>query len=167
MDYVLSITRTKIDPELLDKFINIVNNPDNEKIVIYLNSGGGSPFVSDVMIDIINKNINRFVIIANDLIGSSAFDLFFKSKCDRRIMPGTIGMYHQSYSSIDISENHKPAYQIDKAYYVRMNKVFYPEGIEFVSKLGLTKKEFKHYKNGDDLYFQYDRLTELFNRSLH
>lgn len=160
MNYIFQI-KGKLDFDLLDRFTECVNQ-EHEKITIYLNCTGGSANVYEIMNDIINKNPDRFELIAMNGILSAAFMLFFKATCSKRIMMNTIGMIHQGNQEFTLNDNLKPTYTIDVAWKKRMKKE-HLQGIEFVKSIGLNKKELKKYKRGDDVYFQYERLVELFN----
>lgn len=160
MNHIFQI-KGKLDLDLLDRFTGCVNQ-GHEKIIIYLNTTGGSCNTSEVMCDIINNNPERFELIAMNGILSAGFTLFFGAKCSRRIMMNTAGMIHQGNQEFTLNDNLKPTYAIDVAWKKRMKKE-HLQGIEFVKSIGLNKKELKKYKRGDDVYFQYERLVELFN----
>lgn len=160
MNHIFQI-KGKLDLDLLERFTECVNQ-DYKKITIYLNCTGGSVSAYEVMTDIVNENPERFDIIAINGILSAGFMFFFKCKCKKRILRNTIGMIHQGHQDITLNDNQKPTYVIDYVYKKRM-KIEHKQGIEFVKSIGLTKKEFKKYKRGDDVYFQYERLVELFN----
>jgi hypothetical protein len=165
MEHILSFKGVKMNDELLSKFMDSVNH-DHQKIIIYLSCTGGEQWVSDIMVDVVNKNPERFEIIGAGHILSAAFCFFFDSRCKKRIMRGTIGMIHQGITDVSLNDNLMPAYSLDIACHKRLKNSYYPDGLDFIKRIGLNKKEIKKYKKGHDVYFQPDRLLELFNNQV-
>jgi hypothetical protein len=150
------------DKEMLEKIFDAYNS-QHKNIHIYLSSDGGSAWILDLMVEIINIDPDRFTLTGYNELSSSAFEFYIKAKCSKELLPGTIGMYHQSTREIHINDKGKPAYNSDAAFLKRKKNIFWPTLMEFIDKCELTKKEKNKIKKGDDVYFQYNRFKEIEN----
>jgi hypothetical protein len=147
--------------DTLDKvidFYNKVNEKADEKAVIYLKSDGGYLSIAEALVDLINTYSDKTTIIAYHFICSSAFELFFKVNCEKRLAGGVLGMYHQSCTDINFNENMKPNYPSDKALIVKIKGYLSERTKELCEQLEFTEKEKKVIAKGDDLYFQPERM---------
>ncbi len=63
-------------------------------IQIFFESSGGSIRQASEIIHMLNQNADRVTLIANHEISSSAWMIFFYSKCKRDVIEGTLGMIH-------------------------------------------------------------------------
>ena len=149
-----------IEKESFDKLIKALNENDN--VTIYLNSRGGHIADMEAMINLINTHDHGIInIIGFGALLSSAFELFFRVKCKKEILPGTIGMIHQSSTAIDINEFGKATYQEGEAIMKQM-KTYHRERTNLLcSSRNLTQSERNNVKLGKDVYFQYNRMLEL------
>jgi hypothetical protein len=147
-----------IDQEIIEKFISLVEsaNPD-EKIVIYLTSGGGSETGMYIIIDIINSNPERFEIYAMEKIFSAAFELFFHVKCNKRIAPATVGMCHLAGSEMRMLSSGEPYYNEDKEV-LKAGKIRTLGLQALLSEIGVLQNDVDEILKGEDVYFQYDQI---------
>lgn len=157
---ILTLFDQDFDSELLTKVTEAVNS-DSEKITIYLQSDGGTVCICQVLLDIINKHKDRFKIIGFESLCSAGFEFFVKAECEKELLPYTFGMIHQADRKFYLNNTLKPVSECDKASYERVKKYTIPEDEIFIKRLGLTPKELREYKKGNDVYFQYDRFTEV------
>ncbi len=145
-----------------DKVADALDNYD-DSLRIYLFSNGGSISVSLALLDLVNKNREK-VIIYGGSINSACFDLFFKAKCSKYIMPMADGMYHQTKMAIDINEDGNPTY-FHGAHNKKWLKRLHEETIMFATALKFTPAEIKSLKKGDELYFMEERLYQFLKES--
>jgi len=134
-----------------------------EYLNIYLFSNGGSISVSMAILHLINEN-KDIVHLWGGSLNSAGFDLFFKAKCSRKLLPFVDGMYHQTKISVEINEDGKPTYFVGE-HNVKWIKSFHKETLRVATVLGFTPQEIKRLKKGDELYFMEDRIKEFFSRS--
>lgn len=156
----LTLYDQDFDEELLKKVTDAVNS-DSEKITIYLCSEGGLVCVCHVILNIINNHKDRFKLIGFERLCSAGFEFFLKAECEKELLPYTLGMVHQHQRKITLNNNLKPTYTDGEAVINRIKKYTIPDDKIFIEKLGLTKKELRDYKKGDDVYFQHDRFLEV------
>lgn len=146
--------------EVVNKFINDVNNFKDEKLHIYINSIGGEISHAEVIKDIIS-NLEDVTLIASGDLFSAAFDIFFMSKCKEKIiLPKTYGMVHYTSILVEIDESLSPRAEQPK-FILNEFKKHKKETINILKKIGLTKKELSIIKKGKDCYFDTKRLIEL------
>lgn len=159
---VIGITGS-IETDNLDKLMAAYNEcPD--KMEIYLNcENGGDPDIAEAIIHIVNKNKEKTTIIGYGRLFSAAFDLFYKTTCNRLLLPGSIGMVHLSrveISSLSVAnETDKSEANIYKKWFNEDKK----SRLKFYEELGLGKTYISKIKKGQDVYLQYDKLLELMN----
>lgn len=150
------------DKEMLEKFFTALNSKE-KLITIYISSDGGLVSVLDTILHAISLDPKRFKVIGYDELCSCGFEFYVKVNCQKTLLPGTIGMYHQSTNKIFLDDKGKPAYYDGEAYLKRKKKTFYPELLKFMDDCEMTNKEKKKIKIGKDVYFQYDRFKEIEN----
>lgn len=147
---------------MLEKFFQAVNSPD-EIIRIFLCSDGGKVAVLDAMLYTINLDPKRFKIVGYEELCSSAFEFYIRANCEKTLLPGTIGMCHQTATGITVNDNCKPSYYDGEAYLKRCKNHHRPMLLDFMNQCEFTDKEKKKVKKGHDVYFQYDRFKEIEN----
>lgn len=153
------IINGKIDDELVRNFITFFDViPQDENILIYLSSQGGSETGSSILIDIINSAPERFEIFALKKIFSAAFDLFFLATCKRRIDSKTVGMCHLSYIQCEMMKMGLPYYDQDKAW-LKGYPVRKQEAQSMLNSLKVPLNQQKKILNGQDVYFQPAELS--------
>lgn len=157
---ILTLYDQDFDSELLTKVTEAVNS-DSERITMYICSDGGWVCVCQVLLNIINKNKDRFKLIGFESLSSAGFEFFVKAECEKELLPYTLGMIHQPIRTMSLNNNLKPNHEGDKASYERVKKYTIPEDEIFIKRLALTPKELREYKKGNDVYFQYDRFLEV------
>lgn len=136
-------------------------NTEKEKISIYLNSRGGRVSVLKALLHIINSNPERFELVGFHNLSSCAFEFYMKAKCKKEILEGTIGMYHLGVTELNYTDKMKLAYDCDIAVVERKKKYHLPEIKQLMKDCEFTKKETKKILEGQDLYFQFDRLKQM------
>lgn len=157
---ILTLHDQDFDVDLLNKITEAINS-DAKKITIYISSDGGFVCVCNVLLDIINKQKERFKLIGYESLCSSGFDFFVKAECEKELLPYTLGMIHQHQRKITLNNNLKPTYSDGEANIIRIKKYTIPDDKIFIERLGLSQKELREYKKGNDVYFQHDRFLEI------
>ena len=150
------------DPEDVQKAIEFINKIE-EKATIYITSNGGDCYAADVLLDTINENKDKLTLVASGKIMSSAFYIFFSAKCNKRIMEGTVGMYHYSGVSVRLTQSGAFDYEDDEAIIEGM-KIEKEINDKWCKDLGMSDKEIKDIKKSKQVFFQYDRLLLLLKK---
>lgn len=157
---ILNINES-IGKETVDRIASAINElKPGEKVFIYLSSEGGDPGCADAIIHIINNNVDLIEIVGYGDIMSSAFDIFFKSKCYRILLPGCMGMSHFGSVKMDTSES-PASYETRKKADETWMKLQKEYTLKLCSDLKMTDKEISIIKRGKEAYFQYSRMLEL------
>jgi ATP-dependent protease ClpP protease subunit len=154
--------------------IDIINNiekdilsTENINYKVYINSLGGNPFVGVILYEFLNQSeiINKVELIAIDYIESTAFDIFYNFKGKRSIVTGTLGMYHHcAISGLrtmgEFSNKKNNELRSCKAKAKCLSK-------ETIKKATLfcTKKELSIIEKGNDCYFSFERMTQIFKNA--
>lgn len=150
-----------VTKETVDKIAKSINElKQGEKLFIYFSSDGGDVSSAEAIIHIINNNMDLIEIVGYGELLSCAFDIFFKTKCYKILLPNCVGMCHQSSVTININESTKPYEergQADKTW-MKLQK---EQTIKFCNSLNMTSKEISAIKRGKDVYFQYKRMQEF------
>jgi hypothetical protein len=155
---------TAFTQESLQGFLEFLNNSGEDKVDIYLNSNGGSSWCAQVILDIIESDSERFTLTAYGQIGSAAFTLFFKAPCIRKILPTCVGMYHQAKMRVDVNFRSRPFGQDDTAFVKALEEDFESD-LAFIKTLKFSEEEIEKYLDGQDIFFQCDRLKQFLNVS--
>lgn len=155
----------EIDQALFDKLVDALNLLEDKKLLtVYFNSSGGSVDWMEAIIDVINQNQEKMQLIAFGEINSAAFDIFFRSKCDREILPETIGICHFSGAKVHMIDNKTPRNATSRSW-VQWSEMFLESCVQFCKALGFTDNEINRMKKGEDLFFHTKRLIEFLNNS--
>lgn len=153
-----------IDQDAFGKIIKAYNDlsPDGE-LQIYINSSGGDPEIGDAIVDLINNNSEITTLIGYGKLCSACFDLYFKTRCTKRLLNGTIGMAHLSRVEMEtftITDNKE---RMEADVYKKWWNEDKNKRLKFYEEIGLEKKEILKIKKRGDVYFQHNRLLELLN----
>ncbi len=137
-------------------FIN--NTPGN--LVIGLNCGGGGEAMRIFIQQLFAENADRITLVALVGIYSAAFDLFYKYEGEKVLTHGVAGMYHFSSLEARINANGKPEIGEAAAIFegIKMSKA----REEKTAASFMNSSELKRYKRGEDVYFNFKRMKEIF-----
>ena len=133
----------------------------DEKLTIYFTCpDGGFTDAAMAIIDIINSNKEVINMIYYGELFSSGMIIFLGTKCNKKILRDTRGMYHFAWQQMSINETGKPSgeYDIFSMKEMKKSKI---RTLEFLSTTKLSQKEIAQIKLGKDVYFSYDRMLEL------
>lgn len=147
----------EIKEDLFNKFTCFFNDNPTGDITIFINSCGGKSNIAVLILSIINSNSDRIHLVSAGCY-SAAFEIFYLAKCEKSIVYATIGMYHKAYlENIAISVTNNIRYLSDKCNVDNFNS--YQDKFAYTF---LKKKELKDYNLGDDVYFTFKRMLEIF-----
>lgn len=150
-----------ISKDTVDKLsITLSNLKQNEKLFLYFSSEGGEVNSAEAIIHIINNNIDLIELVGYGDIMSSGFEIFFRSKCYRILLPNCLGMYHQGSIKIDVNEGSNPYQTRDKADKEWMRSQM-EQTLKLCNSLKMNEKEITSIKRGKDVYFQYNRMLDF------
>ena len=161
----LIIKNDEIDYELFEKIAAFLDKYDeNEVLAIWLCSKGGDCSVTEAIRDLLESD-ERVVLIAYDMISSSALDLFLSVNCAKTLTDGTIACFHKSfYPSIKVlKDNRTPFFGRQEKL---VGEVFRSEvdSDEHIKKF-LSKEELEDYEKGEDIWLNYQRLKEIYEEA--
>lgn len=149
----------KMDGELLQRFISFVNDNQAESWTIILNTAGGKTDVGETVLFIINENKEKCTLIAHNIY-SAGFNLFYNAKCSKYLTPSSKGMYHMATAELWMRPDGKASYYEDRCITKNM-KAGNEIDKEFIKGF-MTEREQTKFNKGDDVFFTYDRLREIF-----
>jgi hypothetical protein len=156
-----------VDDVMFADLVNAFNQlPEEEDLIIYLSTDGGSALMSMAICDLIEQNQGRVELVASGEIYSAGFEIFFKSKCRRRIVPGTYGMYHTSRLTVQMDVHKRPTTEDNRQVLAWGKNYKSKDMLEFCKTLPLTKQEMSALKKGVDVYFTYERISEFLEYQL-
>ena len=147
-----------IDELQLTKFMEFCNIylPDNACTVV-INSGGGKSTLAEMIVEIINSHSENFTLVSAGCY-SAAFSIFKFVKCQKKIIKGSLGMYHKEYlRDVFINKDNKPTNYSDLCQIENFNCID-----ESWFEAMLNRKEKAIYRRGEDVYFTFKRMVELF-----
>jgi len=135
---------------------------EDERIYIYFSSTGGFVDVAEAIIDFINKDPDVFDIIFYGEVFSSGMYILLKTTCHKSILNDTRGMFHYSFQEMNISEGGKPSSDYD-IFTLKEMKASKLGKINYLKTTPLSEREIACIKRGKDVYFSYQRLSEIIN----
>lgn len=150
---------SRIDKEMYSKFLEFANANGEEEWTIILYTVGGFNVIAKNILFIINNRVAATTLICNEAY-SAGFSLFYEAKCKKVMCHNSKGMTHLAAAEMFMQSNGKPSYSEDECI-VKNWKQSKKKDKEWV-KIFLTKKEYKNYKNGKDVYFNFNRMKEIF-----
>lgn len=151
---------------------------DDDNITLYFSSTGGYLHSLDILIDFLKSLPNPIKIVANRCAYSCGF-LFLmemKNKATIEIKESCHGMVHKA----EVADDEDGSFIVRQvsslllkilpktSYYKHMTSVIADTNRkigERIKELGLTQKELNKFKKNEDVYFKYDRMKEIFERS--
>lgn len=151
----------ELKPEMVEKFIDFVNENHDCKITVFIDSNGGWNVSAQTISVIINDHHERFRMVAGGTIYSAAFWLFFSVKCERKIQDGTIGLYHLVRQNLEMMSNGVGADRIQDYNSKDLKKNWSKLTNGFCDAIGLNQSETKSIMSGKDTFFDTERLREL------
>lgn len=156
----------EMSDEQAQKFIAFVNEND-DNIVVYLDSSGGTCASALMIQDIISREPERFEVVASFQILSSAFELFFSVDCKKKIMPDTFGAYHLIGQTSRINAAGVASEPLSEFTMRQIRKTGVRQAVEFGQRIGMNPKEVDAIRRGKDVFFTNERLNQLLANEHH
>lgn len=162
----------EINEESTQRFLNFINSIPplgdtedgktvKEPLTMYINSVGGNYDLATVLIDVLDNYEGDVLLVGYGSLSSCAFDLFFTTKVRKRLIPGTVGMYHMASVSITINEKGKPHSTADSNVVYRIKNISEVRTKILMKLLKMSSSEQKTILRGDDLHISSDRMFEF------
>lgn len=138
---------------------------EKDKLTLYFSSCGGNLNSLIMLVDYLNNlKIEIDIVIHGYIYSAGFFTIFLLKKHNIVFTISSEGMLHKGYMRIFTSEmlDTNKKYSTDVVRVENLNKVnkYFDDNV--ISKLNLTKKELDMYNLGYDVYFDSDRLKELY-----
>lgn len=157
----------EINNESAREFIEKINSVNNEAVQIIITSTGGDWFAAIAMLQAVTFKINtgelkaeNIFVVACGAVESAALTLWAECPGKKGVIPGTIGMWHQT--AVHLRMQKSGSVNEGDGMWVSWFKGRGHEGdIEWANKIGLSSKEIKRFNKGEDVYLDYDRLLTL------
>lgn len=149
----------EFDADGIQSIINFVNANEGE-LSIGIWSGGGRLEPTMFLTDFLNFHKDRITLTAVAGVFSAAFELFYFFKGKKKLHFGSKGMTHYGQMMIRYKWNNDTTdaeYKIDKDFFSQQKKRTDKEGAKF-----MTVDELKRFKKGEDVYFDFNRMKEIF-----
>lgn len=150
---------SQIDKELLNKFLEFANNNIEENWTIVIYTVGGTNVFAKSILHIINQRKDKVSIICNEAY-SAGFCILYGAKCKKYLTQDCRGMIHMRSADINMQPTGKPSYTEDRCL-IKNWKHHKSEDYNWIKKF-MTDKEIKRYKRGNDIFFTFKRMKEIF-----
>lgn len=148
-----------MDTAMLERFIDFSNNNHQESWAIVLNTSGGGFWPTETMGKIINEHDKDVQVIVQGAY-SSGFLLLNSIKRKIILSKTCRGMWHYGKWDLQYNDKGKPYYYDDEC--IIRNLPFHKRHSESLAKKVMTTKEFKHFKDDKDVYFDFKRMKQIF-----
>lgn len=148
----------ELNNESLESFYNFLNQYDTEDCTISIMSGGGSTCVAKSIINALNLKRESVTLVCHEVY-SGAFEIFYRTKCKKILAETCKGLYHLSAAKMWVSANKRPFEKEDRI--IAKNWKESTCQLDFVKQF-MTKKELSEFKKGNDVYFTFKRMKEIF-----
>lgn len=149
---------SEINEESIVPLLDFIESNPGEKR-IYLCSDGGNSGATSILLDVMTRNQGDITLIAYDNVFSNAFRLFKSFNGRKYMVDGCEGMIHLQTNSLPYAGPVKYAGRtksvIDTIDYCRERNIN-----EYANLI--NDEEFEAYKEGQDVFFSFQRMTEMF-----
>jgi ATP-dependent protease ClpP protease subunit len=154
-----------ITPAVMDKLAEALNKLEQqEPLLIYFSSNGGDTYSAEAIIDIINAYADRIVLTAYGDLHSAGFNIFFRCNCQRQLLPKVNSIVHLTRITTTFIGNKDNWEKLDSKNTIEFAEKAKETFLQFIKGLGFTKKEISTVAKGEDLYLDYERLTQLLQK---
>lgn len=147
-----------IDKELVDRFVEFYNANQSEECTISINTAGGKSYSMELLIFMINQMPKVTMIIIN--VYSAGFWIAIETTCKKMLSKDAKGMLHYPHTSVEINSKGDMIFLEDKCMKINMKRE--AKDSEKLAKRVMTEKEYKKFKENEDVYFGVKRLQEIF-----
>ena len=106
------------------------------------------------------QNKDRITLIAGTIILSTAFEIFRSFTGKRAMIYYCKGMYHKCYQAITTDGSNKPVDSSNACSKINL-KCLVQRDLQIAESF-MNKTELNKFKRGDDVFFDFDRMKEIF-----
>lgn len=139
--------------------LSAINDIEGE-ITIYFGSQGGDCNEADVLLDVLDKNSDRLIIKPVWVIGSSAFNICYRTKCKVELLGDVWGMVHIASRITEFRDTLNPD---DFDYhYAKWQKKEFKKDLKELFELPLTMDEKVCIEQGKIVNINPDRMRKIF-----
>lgn len=148
-----------IDNETSKEFLEIINKNEGN-LTIGIDSVGGTFQTALFLVNSLNCESSRITLVAVNAVYSGAFIIFYLFRGKKKMTGSCRGMMHQSNMEVNVSSSLDWTYNSAK-----VNKSTLKIDHQIImetSKKFMTKKEYKRLRKNRDIYFDANRMKEIF-----
>lgn len=149
----------ELNTENISKGLDFIQDHEGD-LKISLTSDGGNTTDTLFFLDALNYNAERITLVANWLIQSAAFELFYRFKGKKQIIESTTGMFHYVGVTTRIDPRMKASSPQGKIFLESL--VREKKGIEEFAASFMNEKELSLFLAGEDVLFNFPRMCEIF-----
>lgn len=146
--------------ELVVKFFNLLNSIDPEDVVeITISSPGGDVAALFSILDIVNKNPERFKVLVSGICDSAALDFILMVDCEKIFLPSFIGgVLHNIGINTHTRDLENP--NSDASIRFREYKKLTLSILSFMLKLGIDEEKVQRSKKGEDIFISRKEIIQ-------
>lgn len=153
----------KIDQESVIKLLEAVSKSGKDPMVIFFRcSSGGEVSVGQILTGVLNDHKEGIILVASEHICSAGFEVFKNFRGKRYLVYGTQGMTHFTRMDLTTMSNGGHAYQTEGESNKRTLEIWKRSDLRMCVDLKFTDVEKDLFTSGEDVYFDMDRLLEMF-----
>jgi ATP-dependent protease ClpP protease subunit len=151
-----------VNQDMFSELIKIFNSlsSDDSLHIYFTSETGGSSDIGMAIIAFINENKNRITMSFYGELFSAGMRIFLEVACPKKVLFDARGMFHFSWQEMAINETGKPSGQYD-SFCMKEMKRSKERTFGFLKTTKLSDKEINAIMKGKDVYFPYERMTEL------
>lgn len=157
---IVTLDQPEVGKEMLAALVTALNS-DPGHIHVMLSNEGGECAYAEAISHLIDMNRDRITLIGFDVLASAAFGIFFEAKCNKMLLPSTLGMFHRSHVSTTFDSSGKPIHECDGFVIQRMKEIDHPKVEALIVSLGATQKELRSYRKGESVWLSTKRMAEM------
>jgi ATP-dependent protease ClpP protease subunit len=135
---------------------------ESEVLKIIFESAGGITTSADKIISLLNSHGKELILVGSGFIASAGFDILIKTGRRKGLLPNTNAMYHLTTIEVKINSLGNFATDADKFNSVYI-KTLHQDTIATCEKAKLTESEIERILDGKDVYFTFERLSQILN----
>jgi hypothetical protein len=150
---------SRITDESVAPVLEFLNN-NSGAVTIGIRSGGGYIHDGLLLSHALELNKDRVSLVCVYQACSTAFEIFKRFPGKKYLTWGCMGMYHYGVTAIDTDDRGKPAYSETECQ--KRNLKHQKLYVDTFSKEFMNRKELNKLKKGEDIWFDFDRMQQIF-----
>ena len=132
----------------------------NEKFIVHISSSGGFISVADKIVKFIDEYPQSIHLVGENLF-SAGLRVFLLANCSKELSPYANGLFHLSRSQIEVGPDGfiYPTESIEQS--IAYSLVALSDIKALMDQYGFSDSEKERVLNKEDVYFDYDRLSQI------